>query len=497
MSQERRKEKPSTSKEDPSESESSSSSEETFDNLRTKLIEFINDRHNFTDPKVRDYLLITERYMDKVADITEQMFSEHSLFKKDNKRLKKEVNNLKQANDDLKRSNIDLSEELSSLKKLKDSLSTTVEELKERIKVLNTKMSQATSALRPIEEGKTWDKEKHPYFISKEQLQEALKQAWEERSSASHLKKTPRKRDTESDIESDSDKPRTASKSNLDLPEYSPVPIENTTKPGELLTNRQFKALNEREKKLFEKVRLCLGQWPNGEPCIWGEPTYSHNTSSHWIRNHRNALDKQKYMTEAWMRKDTFKMRRSASQEQSKKMKDLKDESWKKMQYNYDKQRARDLVKKYLSGIGEEEEEEQSDKSDTERTSAPPSSSKRSKPWPKRPAQKRKENPTTPTISIFKKMKTSLKRAPSPSTSESSVEEVPSSPKKRTSLPKEKEAETIRLEEEESGSIQDDTEYPLTQRDQSALSIPPTPGTDLMEEEDDDLSKEPSTGNTQ
>ena len=492
MSQERRKEKPSTSKEDFNESESSSSSEETFDNLRNKLIEFINDRHNFADPKVRDYLLITERYMDKVTDITEQMFSEHGSFKKDNKRLKKEIIHLKQANDELKRNNIDLNKETTDLKKAKESLSTTIEELKERIKMLNTKISQATFALRPIEEGKTWDKEKYPSFISKEQLQEALKQAWEERSSSSYFKKTPRKKDTESDIESDSDKPRTASKSNLDLPEYSPVPIENTTKPGELLTNRQYKALNEREKKLFEKVRLCLGQWPNGEPCIWGEPTYSHNTSSHWIRNHRNALDKHKYMTEAWMRKDTFKMRRSASQEQSKKMKDLKDESWKKMQYNYDKQRSQDLVKKYLSGIGEEEEE--SDKSDTERQPIP-SSSKRSKPWPKRSPQKRKEHPPTPTISIFKKMRTSLKRAPSPSSSESSIEEVPP-PKKH--LPKEpKEVETAQLEE--SGPVHDDTEYPLTQRNPSSLSIPPTPGADLMEKEDPsiDLSKELSASKDQ
>ena len=41
-------------------------------------------------------------------------------------------------------------------------------------------MNQAISALQPIKEGKVWDKDQYPSFISQEQHQQALKKAWEE-----------------------------------------------------------------------------------------------------------------------------------------------------------------------------------------------------------------------------------------------------------------------------------------------------------------------------
>ena len=115
------------------------------------------------------------------------------------------------------------------------------------------------------------EEEKHPVDASRKRSLSAKKRKEEESSSGSDR---PKKK-----------KPK--GRQNLPPPSYDPLPVSDQLDPNQILTEEQVRKLKDHE---TVKVRLCLGRYADHEPCIWSEETSSHNTASHWRRNHHASL---------------------------------------------------------------------------------------------------------------------------------------------------------------------------------------------------------------
>ena len=286
-----------------------------------------------------------------------------------------------------------------------------------KIRALNTRIAQIKEAAQCIEPKDEWDNIRLPLFVSKSMIESAIRRTMEvmevkrikekeERHPAHSIKKKPltakrRKEEEEestSGSESESDQPKKKKpkgRQSLPPPSYDPLLISDQLDPNQVLTEDQVRKLKDHE---TVKVRLCLGRYADHEPCIWSEETSSHNTASHWRRNHhasltaskedrKKGLPKQKYTYDAWMKKQDWLDRKKAASRQAVEKRNKLTDQWNKQLSSFMNMKAKELIKRYTLLADEEEIPEESTSKQQELTS------KQLEPTRKTPASSTAPNP--------------------------------------------------------------------------------------------------------